>query len=378
MLVGLLQRLLPRPVRFRLRSLAASVRAAPRAAAVRMGPYASGGAPRVWYGLAPGHGGLLHGGRVKLLHLDAAFPATPSGFNMLYMVSSAPPPGAALIARAARARGARIVWNQNGVAYPAWYGRGFEVVNRPMVRFLHDADHVIYQSDFCRLTADRYLGPRTGPWEILYNTVDTAVFTPSDRVRDAAAPILVLAGTHETWYRVRTALETLAHVRRARLAARLLVVGPLTWTARASEAVEDVRRHARALGVSDALELTGPFSQAAAPELLRRGDLLLHTKYNDPCPSIVIEAMACGLPVVYSRTGGVPELVGEEAGLGVGGETSWERDIPPDPEALAAAVLRVCADRPRFAAAARGRAVERFDVRPWVQRHREIFERLLA
>ena len=133
-----------------------------------------------------------------------------------------------------------------------------------------------------------------------------------------------------------------------------------------------------ALGVDEAVELTGPFSQAAAPELLGRGDLLLHTQYNDACPSIVLEAMACGLPVVYGKTGGVPELVGEEAGIGVAGETSWEREIPPDPEALAAAALRVCEDLPSFSAAARRRAVDRFDVRPWVERHREIFERLLA
>jgi glycosyltransferase involved in cell wall biosynthesis len=320
----------------------------------------------------------VHGGRVKLQHLDAAFPSTPSGFNVLYLVSSAPPPGAALIVRAARARGARIVWNQDGVAYPAWYGRGFEVVNRPMARLLHQADHVIYQSGFCRVAADRYLGPRAGPSEILHNTVDTSVFTPHGRVRDGAGPVLVLAGTHGFWYRLRTAIEALAHIRRERPAARLLVAGPLAWTARASEAVADVRRHARAFGVEEAVELAGSFAQAAAPDLLRRGDLLLHTQYNDACPSIVLEAMACGLPVVYSKTGGVPELVGEEAGLGVGGETSWEREIPPDPEALALATLRVCEDLPSFSAAARRRAVERFDVRPWVERHREIFQRLLA
>jgi glycosyltransferase involved in cell wall biosynthesis len=343
-----------------------------------MGPRAARGAPRVSYGVPLRHRGLVHGGQVKLQHLDAAFPNTPSGFNVLYMVSSAPPPGASLMARAARQRGAAIVWNQNGVAYPAWYGPGYEVPNRPMARLLHEADHVIYQSGFCRLAADRYLGPRAGSSEILHNTVDTALFTPRPRAHDAAAPVLVLAGTHSFWYRVRTALETLAHLRRKQVGARLLVAGPLTWAPHPASALEEVRRQARILGVEEAVELTGPFSQAAAPELLSRGDLLLHTQYNDACPGIVLEAMACGLPVVYGRTGGVPELVGEEAGIGVASETSWEREIPPDAEALAAAVLRVCEDLPSFSAAARRRAVERFDVRPWVQRHREIFERLRA
>jgi glycosyltransferase involved in cell wall biosynthesis len=376
--LGLVQRLFPRAFRFRVRTLIAAAGAVPQVAALRLGPRAARGEPRVSYGLSSRRGGLLHGGRVKLQHLQAAFPSTPSGFNILYMVSSAPPPGASMMARAARERGARIVWNQDGVAYPAFYGAGFDVPNRPMARLLHEADHVFYQSAFCRLAADRYLGPRAGASEILHNTVDTGLFIPAPRARDAAAPVLVLAGTHGHWYRVRTALETLAHLRRARPKARLLVAGPLAWGARSAAALDEVHRHARSLAVEDAIELTGPFSQGEAPSLLGRGDLFLHTQYNDACPTVVLEAMACGLPVVYGRTGGVPELVGEDAGIGVSGETSWDREIPPDPEALAAAADRVLGDLPAFSAAARRRAVERFDVRPWVARHREIFERLLA
>ena len=51
--------------------------------------------------------------------------------------------------------------------------------------------------------------------------------------------------------------------------------------------------------------------------MLRRAHVLLHTKVNDPCPTAVIEAMACGLPVAYPASGGTVELVGDEAGIGV-------------------------------------------------------------
>jgi glycosyltransferase involved in cell wall biosynthesis len=128
-------------------------------------------------------------------------------------------------------------------------------------------------------------------------------------------------------------------------------------------------------GVEDRVELLGPYSQAEAPALYRRADLLLHTKYNDPCPTVVLEAMACGLPVVHSASGGTPELVGE-AGVGIEAPLDWEHDHPPAAEALAAAV-RECAERlDALSSAARTRAM-RFDVRPWLERHRAVFEELV-
>ncbi len=109
------------------------------------------------------------------------------------------------------------------------------------------------------------------------------------------------------------------------------------------------------LGLRGRVELTGRYAQRDAPALLRRAHVLLHTKVKDPCPSAVIEAMACGLPVVYPASGGTVELVGDEAGIGVPHPDGWERDEPPAAEALADAVTHVLADLPRFRAAARAR-----------------------
>ena len=86
--------------------------------------------------------------------------------------------------------------------------------------------------------------------------------------------------------------------------------------------------------------------------------------------------MASGLPVVYPASGGTVELVGDEAGIGVPHAGGWERDEPPDPEALASAVTQVLADRPSYSTAARKRAVERFALEPWLDRHAELFAEL--
>jgi glycosyltransferase involved in cell wall biosynthesis len=91
----------------------------------------------------------------------------------------------------------------------------------------------------------------------------------------------------------------------------------------------------------------------------------------------VIDALACGLPVVYSASGGVPELVGGDAGVGAFAEQSWERDIAPAPDVLADGVETVCEEIAVYREAARQRAVDRFDVRPWVERHTQVFEGLV-
>ena len=337
---------------------------------------AHGDPPHVSYGVErlPAPGEAVTGGIVKFQRLAAVFPNEPRRFDVVYLGSSSIPPDLRPLLWLARRRGAAIVWNQNGVAYPGWAGPRWERLNRPRALALHAADHVFFQSEFCRASSDRFLGPPDAPSEILYNAVDTTLFSPGPGGGDRPLTLL-LAGSQYHWYRVEVALRALAAVRRERPRARLLVTGSL-WTVERGESEGDVRRLVRELGLDDGVELVGPYSQRDAPELMRRADVLLHTKYNDPCPNVVIEALACGLPVAYSASGGVPELVGDNAGIGVPAPLDFDRDHPPAPGELADAVLAVAESLPERAAAARARAVERFDLAPWVERHRQVFAEL--
>lgn len=318
------------------------------------------------------------GGIVKLQALADAFPAAPFRFNLLYLVSSALPEGAVALARYAQRKHAKVVLNQNGVAYPAWHGPGWEQVNAPMAALLHRADYVFYQSAFCERGAARFLGARSGASEILHNAVDTRRFTPQASAPARRPLRLLLGGSHMAWYRVETALQVLGLVARQRPDVELLIAGRLGWLADEAEALRIAQKAAALLRVGDRVRFLGRYTQKDAVDLFRQADVLLHTKYNDPCPTVVLEAMACGLPVVYSRSGGVPELVGEDAGIGIPSELSWERDIPPDPQAMATAVLEVAGAIARFAEAARQRAVDAFDLEPWIRRHAEVFESLVA
>jgi glycosyltransferase involved in cell wall biosynthesis len=314
----------------------------------------------VFYGhdLVPRPGDAVAGGSGKFQRLAQRFPNSPDCFSLLYLGSTWLPRDLDLLLRFARVRSIPVVVNQSGVAYPGWAGPDTQRINKPFRRALLAADHVLYQSEFCKRSADEFLGEPRGSWEVLYNAVDVEHFSPA--AMPTGNPVLLLAGDQTQAYRLEAALRTLALLPDA----RLLVTGRL---------VSDPQPLLHELRIADRVEFTGRYTQSEAPALFLRAHLLLHTKVLDPCPTAVIEAMACGLPVVYAASGGTVELVGDDAGIGVPHPESWERDEPPAPEAFAGAVRDVLADRERYAEAARRRAVERFALGPWLDRHAELF-----
>ena len=298
--------------------------------------------------------------------LAARFPNSPRDFSILYLGTTWLPRDLGPLLGFARRRGVPVVANQDGVGYPGWAADRTEEVNRPLRRVLLASEHVIYQSAFSKLSSDLFLGDPPGSWEILPNAVDVDLFTPAP-TRPQAGPVLILGGDQTQEYRLELALRTFAAVVERHADARLLVTGRL---------VSPLEPLVGTLGLAGRVSLVGEYTQQAAPDVLRRGHLLLHTKVKDPCPTLVLEAMASGLPVVYPASGGTVELVGDEAGVGVPHPESWERDEPPAPEELADAVDRVLADLDLFSAAARARVVERFSLGPWLDRHAELFARL--
>jgi glycosyltransferase involved in cell wall biosynthesis len=323
----------------------------------------------VFYGhdLVPSSGERAAGGTAKVQKLNERFPNSPADFSLLYLGSNWLPRDLRPLLASARRRGAPIVVNQDGVAYPGWAGGRTEEVNGPLRRAILAADHVVYQSEFSKRSADLFLGESRGAWEILHNAADVRHFTPAERPV-TGGPTLLLGGDQTQEYRLELGLRTLARLLEHHDDARLLVTGRLVVP---PEPLIDE------LGLRDRVQLVGEYTQRDAPGIFRSAHLLLHTKVNDPCPTLVVEAMACGLPVVYPASGGTAELVGDEAGIGVEHPDTWERDDPPSAEALSHGVERVLADLPRYSAAARSRAVERFALDPWLDRHQELFEELV-
>lgn len=315
-------------------------------------------------------GRVIIGGAVKLLALKERF-GEWEDFNVLYLVSSALPPFAESLVRAAKARGIKIVWNQNGIAYPGWCGWKYPWFNEPMARLLPLADYVVYQSEFCRRSATYFLGSEAKGYEILFNPVDTALFAPVPRpVSDWR---LLAAGTSHNFYRTKSAIDCLATLIQRGRPAHLTITGEMKWSGGEAE----VKNYVQAQGLTPAITFRPAFTRDQAPDVYCDAHILLHPKDKDPCPTVPIEAMSCGLPVVGSRSGGMPELVPATCGRLIEVEESWITDHAPNPVRMADGVEEIMADYAGFSQAAREHAVSSFDEKLWLDRHAEIFERVL-
>lgn len=316
-------------------------------------------------------GGDLGGPLVKVRLLSRRFPDTAVGFSLLYQLSNVIRLADWAFPALVKA-GVPVVLNQNGVFYPGWYDGDWRRENARMQAVHGSASHVLYQSEFCRQCALKFLGLRDGAWEILHNAVDTAAFTPA--TERAPGPVRVLLTGKigaSTAYRLIASLEAIAAARRGGFNAELTVAGAIDPDVRAEAEALMAQRH-----LSGAVRFTGPYSAVQAPEIYRSADLYLMLKHNDPCPNVVIEALASGLPVVHSNSGGVPELVGE-AGIGLAVAETFEGYDVPDAVSTAEALAQAFARRETLGTLARERAEGHFSLEHWLARHARLFEELV-
>ncbi len=128
---------------------------------------------------------------------------------------------------------------------------------------------------------------------------------------------------------------------------------------------------ARELGVAEALEFLGSRPHSEMPQLLRSADLAVLPSLMEATSVAALEAMACGLPVVATEVGGLPEIVDASVGALV---------PPADPHALARGVVTLLTggDLAGKGVRARARVVERWSNERLVDRHLEIYADVLA
>ncbi len=273
----------------------------------------------------------------------------------------------------ARKHGVRIVQRLNGINWlhrrlPTGLRHALRAeLNNLLLAFIrrHLATHLIYQSEFARRWWEAWYQTPNIPASVIYNGVDLSRYTPQgphQRPADRFRLLLVegrLQGGYESGLETALRLaEGLAHHHPL----ECMIVGEVTPTVQSR-----YRNRARF-----PVLWIGRVLPERIPELDRSAHLLYAADLNAACPNSVIEALACGLPVLAFATGALPELVQGEAGRLVPyGGNVWRLD-PPDVEALVRAGEEILAQQPRFRQAARARAEEAFDLNSMVDRYLDV------
>jgi glycosyltransferase involved in cell wall biosynthesis len=176
---------------------------------------------------------------------------------------------------------------------------------------------------------------------VVPNVVNLDAFYPAPEPPEV--PHLVATRNLEAIYDIGTAIRALAIVRSRHPETRLTVAGSGPDRA-ALEAL------ARDLGLEDAVRFTGRLDNADLPALYRTASIAVNPSLVDNMPISLLEAMACGVPIVTTSVGGVPSLVRD-------GDTALMTDARR-PEAMAAAIVRLIEDR-ALAMRLRARGLER-------------------
>jgi glycosyltransferase involved in cell wall biosynthesis len=204
----------------------------------------------------------------------------------------------------------------------------------------------------------------TGRCEVLLRGVDQTRFFPSFKL--SAEPRVLFVGNIVPAKGVFDLLSAWVKVKRTYPKASLTMIGHDYTNGLFS-------REMLSLGVDSSVTLTGPLPSPEVAHLMRQSRLLCLPSHGEGTPNCVMEALSCGLPVVATRVGGIPDIVEhDKAGLLID-----EGDI----EALAASLVTLLRDPHRCARmgqAAHAFARVHLDARKTAERLVELYDELIV
>ncbi len=208
------------------------------------------------------------------------------------------------------------------------------------------------------------------PIEVIHNFVDVDLFRTNDHpciARSRLSPngerVLMHISNFRKVKNLPIVLKVFAEVVRF-VPARLALVGD-------GPERESTERQAEEMGIADRVDFLG--DQESVSDILPAADVFLLPSQHESFGLAALEAMACGVPVVGSRIGGLPEVIVHE-------ETGYLCD-PTDVPCMTAIVLGLLKDeelRRTIGRAGRERAVREFNRDRIVARYVDAYRRLVA
>jgi glycosyltransferase involved in cell wall biosynthesis len=193
--------------------------------------------------------------------------------------------------------------------------------------------HLLHSAEVVT-TPSRFLLDQMSPYHsdllLQPNALDVSAY--EFRLRDRPQPRLVWLRAFHRIYNPSLAPRVLALLAPEFPNLRLTMIGP----DKDDGSLTAMKQVAAELGIKERILLSGKVPKEKISDWLDTGDIFLNTTNVDNAPVSILEAMACGLCIVSTNSGGIPYLLqdGQDALL-----------VPPnDPQAMAAAVRRCLSD----------------------------------
>lgn len=204
--------------------------------------------------------------------------------------------------------------------------------------------------------------------DVIPNAVSEAPVLSSDQRQsirqgmtgDADGTILISVGRLTQQKGFADLLDAFSRIHKIKPEAKLVIVGrgPLE---------NDLQQQIHLLGLDDAVYMLGLRSDV--PILLAASDVYVSASHWEGLPVAMLEAMSASLPIVATRVGDVPDVLGTEAGILV---------EPQQSRHLAETVLQLMGDEERqssLASSAKKVVEQRFGAQAWGGKLRAVYER---
>jgi glycosyltransferase involved in cell wall biosynthesis len=216
------------------------------------------------------------------------------------------------------------------------------------------------------IAVSRALGTRLAeagapPTDVIPNVVDEEFFTPATSPPAAERPRVFTLGRLVEGKGIVELLEATARIRSGGFPVELRIGGDGPRRA-------EWERHARSLGLGDDVAFLGHLTREAVRDELRECSCFALASESETFGVVCIEALACGRPVVATRSGGPEEIVTDDNGMLV---------PPRDVEALAEG-LRAVLGRAYDSDAIRRDAVRRFGTEKIAAALEAVYRRVTA
>jgi glycosyltransferase involved in cell wall biosynthesis len=235
-----------------------------------------------------------------------------------------------------------ILWQRFPAAYFAL--EGFSLQQFECIYSCNNESTKFYQQRYPHL-ADRV--------SYLKNTVDTEIFYPLAATEKEESRKILFAGRLHPQKDPLLLIDTLARLaRQETLEAHLLIAGD-------GELSEKLRTVINNYGIEERVTMLGAIGQQQLADLHRLSSVFVLTSVFEGLPLTVLEALACGTPVVSTNCGETPKFLSADSGI-----ICYQRT----PEAIASAVEKILRDPHQYPTSACTQTAQPYEARTVVDR----------